>query len=219
MSKGRMGRGIFITIEGVEGSGKTTQARLLVDYLRGMDTPVTETREPGGTPIGEMIRRILLSPSNKGISAETELLLYLACRADHVERLIRPALERGEVVMSDRYTDATVAYQGFGRGLDIDRIRRLNEVATDGVFPELTVLLDLDAETGLARVAGRSEEGATDRLESEELEFHKRVRAGYLHVASSEPDRVKTVRADGEIAVIQQNIRSIISEFLSKTRP
>jgi dTMP kinase len=214
-----MGRGIFITIEGVEGSGKTTQARLLVDYLRGMDTPVTETREPGGTPIGEMIRRILLSPSNKGISAETELLLYLACRADHVERLIRPALERGEVVMSDRYTDATVAYQGFGRGLDIDRIRRLNEVATDGVFPELTVLLDLDAETGLARVAGRSEEGATDRLESEELEFHKRVRAGYLHVASSEPDRVKTVRADGEIAVIQQNIRSIISEFLSKTRP
>jgi len=218
MRERRMDKGLFITIEGVEGSGKTTQLRLLIDYLESMDLPVTETREPGGTQIGEMIRGILLSPSNSGISAETELLLYLGCRADHVERLIRPAIERGEMVISDRYADATIAYQGFGRGLDVDRIRKLNEVATDGLLPDITVLLDLDAKTGLARVAGRSEEGVTDRLESEELEFHERVREGYRHVAACEPARVKTVQADGEIEVVQENIRSIISEFLSKAR-
>ncbi len=212
-----MAKGAFITIEGIEGSGKTTQARLLADYLRSMKLRVTETREPGGTQIGEVIRPILLSPSDEGISPETELLLYLACRADHVERLIRPALGRGDVVISDRYADATVAYQGFGRGLDLERIRKLNEAATDGVFPDITVLLDLDAEIGLARVAGRSQEGGTDRFEREELEFHKRVREGYRHVASSEPDRVKTIKADGEIEAVQENIRGIIGEFLSET--
>jgi dTMP kinase len=161
------------------------------------------------------VRRVLLSPSSEGISAETELLLYLACRADHVERLIRPALERGETVLSDRYADATIAYQGFGRGLDVDRIRELNAVATDGVVPDITLVLDLDAEIGLERVARRSD-GGTDRLESEELEFHKRVRDGYLHVADCEPDRVKTVEVGGEIEVVQEEIRSIIDEFLSK---
>jgi dTMP kinase len=210
-----MTEGFFITVEGVEGSGKTTQARLLADYLRSRELHVTETREPGGTQISEIVRRVLLSPSSKGISAETELLLYLACRADHVERLIRPALERGEAVISDRYADATIAYQGFGRGLDVDRIRELNAVATDGVVPDITVVLDLDAEAGLERVARRSE-GGTDRLEREELEFHKRVHEGYRHVAASEPDRVKTVEAGSEIEVVQEKIRSIMDEFLSR---
>lgn len=210
-----MAKGFFITVEGVEGSGKTTQARLLADYLRSRELHVTETREPGGTHISEIVRRVLLSPSSEGISAETELLLYLACRADHVTRLIRPALERGEVVICDRYADATLAYQGFGRQLDVDRIRKLNEAATDGLVPDITVVLDLDAETGLERVARRSE-GGTDRLESEELEFHKRVREGYRQVAASEPDRVKTVEADGEIEIVRGEIRSIMDEFLSR---
>ena len=213
-----MAEGVFITIEGIEGSGKTTQARLLAQFLRSMELPVTETREPGGTDIGEMIRRILLSTSSRGISPETELLLYLACRADHVERLIRPALERGEAVVSDRYSDATIAYQGFGRGLDIERIRTLNEAATGALFPGITVLLDLDAEIGLARVAGRCPSGPSDRFEQEELDFHERVRAGYKYVASHEPDRVKVVNAKEEVEVVQNNIREIIREFLSKTQ-
>lgn len=213
-----MGDGVFISIEGIEGSGKTTQARLLADHLRSMKLCVTETREPGGTEIGEMMRRLLLSPSNKGISSESELLLYLACRAEHVERVIHPALERGEVVISDRYADATVVYQGFGRGLDTERIRNLNQVATGGLSPDITVLLDLDADVGLARVAGRSSPGETDRFEQEALEFHERVREGYRYVASSEPYRVRIVKADEKIEVVQRNIREIIREFLSKSR-
>jgi len=212
-----MSAGVFVTIEGIEGSGKSTQARLLAEYLRSAQLRVTETREPGGTEIGEMIRRILLSPSTKGLSAETELLLMLVCRADHVERVIKPALERGDVVSSDRYADATIVYQGFGRGMDLERVRRLNEVATGGLGPNLTVLLDLDVEVGLERVAQRSGASETDRFERETLEFHKRVREGYRHVALEEPDRVKVVRADEEIEVVQEHLRAIVRQFLSKT--
>jgi dTMP kinase len=209
-----MGEGVFITVEGIEGSGKSTQVRLLADYLRGMQLCVTETREPGGTEIGETIRRVLLSPSGEQISAETELLLILACRADHVDSVIRPALERGEVVISDRYADATVAYQGFGRGIDLERIRGLNEAATGGLSPDLTVLLDLDVEDGLARVEGRSGKMRTDRFERETLEFHKRVRDGYIDAASREPDRVKLVRADEEVEIIHERVRAIIERVL-----
>lgn len=209
-----MGEGVFITVEGMEGSGKSTQVGLLADYLRGMQLCVTETREPGGTEIGETIRPVLLSPSSEEISAETELLLMLACRADHVERVIRPALERGEVVISDRYADATVAYQGYGRGIDLERIRGLNEAATGGLSPDLTVLLDLDVEAGLARVEGRSGKIRTDRFERETLEFHKRVREGYRDVASQEPDRVKVVEANEGTEAVQNRIRVIVGEFL-----
>jgi len=209
-----MSEGVFITVEGVEGSGKSTQARLLAEYLRSMELRVTETREPGGTEIGEAIRRVLLSPSREEISAETELLLILACRADHVERVIKPALERGDVLISDRYADATVAYQGFGRGLDLERVEELNEAATDGLSPDLTLLLDLEAEAGLARVEGRSRRGRTDRFECETLEFHERVREGYRYVASRQPDRVKVIPADNGIEAVQERIRAVVGEFL-----
>jgi len=209
-----MGEGVFITVEGIEGSGKSTQARLLADYLRSMGLSVTETREPGGTVIGETIRRVLLSPSSNEISAETELLLILACRADHVDRVIKPALERGEVVISDRYADATFAYQGFGRGVDLERIRGLNEAATRGLSPDITVLLDLDVDAGLARVAGRSVNGETDRFEREDLEFHNRVRQGYSDMASLEPDRIKIVPADAEMELVQERVRAIVDRFL-----
>ena len=214
----QVSEGVLITIEGIEGSGKSTQARLLADYVRSMDLRVTETREPGGTEIGETIRRILLCPSNNGISVGTELLLMLACRADHVERVIKPALQRGDVVISDRYADATVAYQGFGRGVDLERIRKLNGVATGGLCPDITLLLDLDVEVGMARVAGRLDGSKADRFERETLEFHNRVRDGYRHVASREPDRVKVVPADEEVEVVQEHVRTIIREFLYKGR-
>lgn len=209
-----MGEGVFITIEGIEGSGKSTQVRLLADYLRGMQLRVTETREPGGTEIGEAIRRVLLSPSSGEISTQTELLLILACRADHVDSVIRPALEHGEVVISDRYADATVAYQGFGRGIDLERIRELNEAATGGLSPDLTVLLDLDVEDGLARVEGRAGKMRTDRFEREKIEFHKRVRDGYRDAASREPDRVKLVRADEEVEIVHEHVRAIVERVL-----
>ena len=209
-----MGEGVFITVEGIEGSGKSTQTRLLVGYLRGIELCVTETREPGGTEIGEAIRRILLSPSGERISTETELLLMLACRADHVERVINPALERGDVVISDRYADATFAYQGFGRGVDLERIRGLNEAATGGLSPDLTVLLDLDVESGLARVEARSGQAETDRFESETLDFHNRVRQGYRDIASREPDRIKVVQADIEMELVQDRVRAVVERFL-----
>jgi dTMP kinase len=211
-----MSSGVFVTIEGIEGSGKSTQARLLAAYLRSARLRVTETREPGGTEIGEMIRRILLSPSAKVLSPETELLLVLACRADHVERVIRPALGRSDVVCSDRYADATIVYQGFGRELDLKLVRKLNEVATGGLMPHLTLLLDLDVEVGLERVARRSGVSKTDRFEREALEFHKRVREGYRQVASEEPDRVKVVGADAPIDFVQEHIRAIVRQFLSQ---
>jgi len=207
---------VFVTIEGIEGSGKSTQCRLLAGYLRQMDFRVTETREPGGTEMGELIRDLLLSPSNKEISPETELLLYLACRAHHAEQVIRPALQRGDLVISDRFADATVAYQGFGRGLDLERIRTLNEVATGGIAPDITVLLDLEAKIGLARVRVRLPRGETDRFEREELEFHKRVREGYRFLASTEPDRVKIVAADEPVETVQANIQRIVGAFLEK---
>ncbi len=211
-----MSRGVFVTIEGIEGSGKSTQARLLAEYLRGAHLRVTETREPGGTEIGEMIRRILLSTSAEALSAETELLLMLACRADHVDRIIKPALDRGDVVCSDRYADATIVYQGFGREMDLGLLRKLNEVATGGLVPDLTLLLDLDVEAGLQRVAQRSGTNNTDRFERETLEFHKRVREGYSRVAAEEPDRVKVVPADAPIEMVQERIRTIVRQFLSQ---
>jgi len=211
-----MSRGVFVTIEGIEGSGKSTQARLLAEYLRAAHLPVIETREPGGTEIGEMIRGVLLSTSADALSAQTELLLMLACRADHVERIVKPALDRGDIVCSDRYADATIVYQGFGREMDLELLRKLNEVATGGLMPDLTLLLDLDVETGLQRVAQRSGMNNTDRFERETLAFHKRVREGYLQVASDEPDRVKVVHADASIEVVQERIRAIVQQFLSQ---
>jgi dTMP kinase len=149
-------KGVFVTFEGIEGSGKSTQIGLLADHLTTLGRPVTLTREPGGTPIGDQVRKILLDPASKGLDPVAELLLYAASRAQHLREVILPALEKGRVVLCDRFSDATLAYQGHGRGLDIDMIRALDRIVTGGRLPDLTILLDIGAAAGLARARGRN---------------------------------------------------------------
>ncbi len=200
-------RGLFFTFEGVEGSGKTTQIRRLSATLRQAGQRVVETREPGGTSLGDAIRAMLLATRNAEMVAETELFLYLASRAQLCREWIAPALHGGAIVISDRFADATVAYQGYGRGLDLKLIATANRVATGGLRPDLTVLLDLDPREGLRRVWERGQpplpEPSLDRLEAEALDFHDRVRKGYLDLAREEPQRFQTIDAtqpEGTIA-------------------
>ncbi len=180
-------KGKFITLEGPEGSGKSTHAILLAGYISGSGIKVVRTREPGGVSIAEELRRILLDRGSR-ISPRSELLLYAAGRSQHTDELIRPALERGDFVISERYTHASMAYQGYGRGLDLDLIQRLNEIATCGIKPDLVIVLDVDSRSGLRRVkqSGRQ----LDRLELETTEFHERVRQGYLEMAESDKNIV-----------------------------
>lgn len=186
----------FITIEGVEGAGKSTQAARLADALRRDGRNVVLTREPGGTELGRTLRRLLLDEPVIEPAAETELLLYLADRAEHVRRLIGPALERGAVVIADRFSDSTIAYQSYGRGLPEEEVRRLDRFARGEIRPGLTFVLDLPAAEGLARAR---ETRSADRLERESVEFHERVRAGFAAIAAAEPQRV--VLLDGRQAV------------------
>jgi dTMP kinase len=204
-------RGLFVTFEGGEGSGKTTQLKLLANRIRASGKEVIETRDPGGTAIGKEIRTLLLHPGSVPIGAATELLLYEASRAQLVRELIVPTLSRGAVVLCDRFTDSTLAYQGFGRRLDLDLIRRLNRFATDGLAPDLTILLDLDPEIGLTRCRrGASADASTrlsaesscwDRIEAEPLDFHQRIRKGYLTLAREHPDRMTVI--DAGLGVIE----------------
>ncbi len=173
----------FVVFEGGEGAGKSTQSAALADYLRARGHEVLCTREPGGTPAAEAIRAVLLDPANAGLDDRAEALLFAAARGDHAARVIRPALERGEIVISDRYLDSSVAYQGVARGLGAERVAELSLWATGGLVPDLTIVLDVDPALGLARVVG------PDRLESEPLEWHARVRQGFLDIAAAVPDR------------------------------
>lgn len=211
------GRGIFITIEGPEGAGKTTQARLLHEHLRGR-YPVVYTREPGGTAIGERIRSLLLDPSNSAMSPQTEMLLFAASRAQFVSEVVDPALREGRLLLSERYVDASIAYQGFGRGLDVALVRRVNEGATRGVIPDLTVLLDIDPVLGLERArqtAGKEgRPGHGDRLEQEGLSFHSRVRAGFLAIAHEEPDRIRVVDGSRAQDVVHDEVVRLVEGFL-----
>ena len=208
--------GLFITFEGGEGSGKTTQLRGLLSHLRATGRVAIETRDPGGTPIGKRIRALLLDPGSVGMAPAAELLLYEASRAQVVHEVIRPALARGELVLCDRFTDSTVAYQGYGRGLDLGLIGQLNALATEGLRPDLTILLDLDPALGLARAARRvAQQGSRhDRIEEEVLAFHQRVRTGYQAVAAGEPERVMVLDASGGVAVIEADIRRRVDELL-----
>lgn len=210
-------KGKFITFEGIEGSGKSTQIVLLANYLKAHNRTVTLTREPGGTAIGDQVRKILLDPANTALVARAELLLYAAGRAQHLEELIRPELESGKVVLCDRFSDATLAYQGYGRGLDLEMIRALDRIVTGGMVPDMTILLDIDAATGLARARGRNSSSGLEaeaRFENEHVAFHDRVRRGYLTLASREPGRFFVLDATATPDQIQNRIRVIVGDVL-----
>ena len=212
---------MFITFEGIEGSGKTTQITRLADWLRShfkLDPVVT--REPGGCAISDQIRGILLDAANVAMNEQAELLLYAAARAQHVAQIIRPALVGGKIVLCDRYSDATLAYQGFGRGLPRPLIEEINRLATLGTVPDLTLLLDFDAEIGLGRARQRNSASTgpnEDRFEQENLEFHRRIREGYLALAAAH-DRFCVIDAEGEPDQIANRIRTIISARLEPGR-
>lgn len=189
--------GIFITLEGIDGTGKTTQARLLAERLEEEGESALLTREPGGTLIAEKIRELLLTDYGERMSAVTELLLYAAARAQHVSELIRPALRRGEVVICERFSDSTIAYQGYGAGLDPEVIRKADELATGGLRPDLTFLLDLSAEEGGARIVERNGRAGLDRMEGKGLFFQERVRRGYLKLAEAARERITVIDCAG----------------------
>lgn len=197
-------RGALLTVEGVEGAGKTTQAARLVEALRSSGREAVLTREPGGTELGRDIRRMLLALDGEAPAPEAELLLYLADRAQHVRRLVGPAIERGAIVVADRFSDSTIAYQAHGRGLPLDAVRAIDDFARGGIAPFLTFVLDLEPEAGLVRARAT---GPADRLESEEIAFHRRVREGFRAIAAASPGRVVVLDASrpvddlaGEIA-------------------
>jgi dTMP kinase len=196
-------RGLFITFEGPDGSGKSTQARLLAERLRA-GRPVLESVEPGGTPIGQQIRRILLDPANKELAATAELLLMFAARAQNVEQWILPALAQGKIVISDRFTDSSLAYQGAGRGLGAKTVLHLDRIACHGLIPDITFCIDIDSETGLARAQARG--GAETRLEEQAIEFHHKVREAYHELARNEPGRFRLIDGNGTPEAIAAKI-------------
>lgn len=208
----------FITFEGIEGSGKTTQIRLLAEHLTNQQQTVLQTREPGGCPISDQIRSILLHPNNAAMDSRTELLLYAAARAQHIEQIVRPALNAGKVVLCDRFTDATLAYQGDGRGLDRELIQQLNQLATGDCLPDLTLLFDLPVEIGLDRAKQREveiQDNSEGRFEREQLDFHRRIREGYLALAEAEPQRFRVVDAGKSADEVYRQAASFIDEFLN----
>jgi len=210
-------KGTFITFEGIEGSGKSTQIALLANYLTDKGVRHVLTREPGGTLIGDQIRKILLDPANRALDSAAELLLYAASRAQHLREIIIPALADGANVLCDRFSDATLAYQGYGRGLDVEMIRALDRIVTAGMRPELTLLFDIEAASGIARARGRNNSRGLEaeaRFENEELVFHERVRQGYLALVAQEPERIQVVDASSSAEAIQAKVRKIVDERL-----
>jgi dTMP kinase len=212
-------KGRFITFEGIEGSGKSTQILLLQQYLQSRGMRVVLTREPGGTAIGNQVRKILLDPANTALDPAAELLLYAASRAQHLREVILPALKGGMVVLCDRFSDATLAYQGYGRGLDLEMILSLDRLVTTGMRPDLTVLFDIDAAAGVARAHGRNRDRGLEaeaRFENEEIAFHERVRQGYLTLVRQEPGRIRMVDASPPPEDVQKNVRIVVDEVLGK---
>lgn len=205
-------KGAFITLEGSEGVGKSTNLAFIEQWLLEHGHQPVITREPGGTPMAEEIRNLLLANRDETVSEKAELLLMFAARAQHIDTLIRPRLEAGRCVVSDRFTDATYAYQGYARGLNLGWISELETLVQEQLRPDLTILLDLDTDTARKRVLGR---GTTDRFEQEQAEFFNRVRDGYLARATREPERFAVIDASDDIETVQQRIASVLAEFFA----
>ncbi len=203
-----MTRAPFIVFEGGEGAGKSTQSRALADYLEARGRSVRRTREPGGTPAAEAIRAVLLDPANTGLDDRAEALLFAAARGDHAARVIRPALAAGDIVISDRYLDSSVAYQGVARDLGAERVADLSLWATGGLVPDLTIVLDVDPAVGLARVVG------PDRLESEPVEWHRRVRQAFLEIAAAAPDRYLVLDGTRPVEDLAVEIATVVSDLV-----
>jgi len=206
--------GRFITIEGIEGVGKSTNVDFIARYFRDRGETVVVTREPGGTELAEAIRRLILETPRDGLSDTGELLLMFAARAEHLHSLIKPALARGDTVVCDRFTDATFAYQGSGRGVDWDRIETLRTLVQGDLQPDLTVLLDADTAVSAQRVAGRGE--AKDRFEQERAEFFSRVREGYLRLAAEQPQRIAVIDAGRPLAEVQEQLATVLDNRFKK---
>lgn len=202
-----MSKGLFITFEGADGCGKTTQLMLLAKYLKAQGREVVVTREPGARGLGEKIREILLNYDGE-VSSRAEAFMFLADRAQHIDVIVNPAIKSGKIVLCDRHTDSSVAYQGYGRRLDIDEIKRLNSIATNGKKPDMTLIFDIDVETSMARVGDTK-----DRMESAGIEFFNRVRNGYLEIAKQEPNRVKVLGASKSIEEIHKNVIALYEKL------
>ncbi|MBW1823247.1 MAG: dTMP kinase [Deltaproteobacteria bacterium] len=214
---------LFITFEGIEGCGKTTQISLLKEYLEQKGYSVVATREPGGTQIGDSMRTILLDSRNTHIDIKTELLLYEASRAQHIKDVVRPALDKGSIVLCDRFTDATLAYQGYAQRINKDLIERLNQFATDNITPDFTILIDCPVEIGLKRAKKR---GATvnqkineDRFEEKNISFHQNVRLGYLQIAECNSNRIHIVDGREDVSTVQQGIRTVVLKKIESLQP
>ena len=206
-------RGCFLTFEGGEGAGKSTNLDYVRQRLEAAGIPLLLSREPGGTALGEKIRGLLLDPDNKGLGSDTELLLMFAARAEHLSRVIRPALERGTWVLCDRFTDATYAYQGYGRGIARERISVLEDWVHSGFQPDITILFDLPVALGIQRAGQR---GELDRFEQEDVSFFEAVRAGYLERARAYPQRFRIIDASPELTAVQRQLDAVIEELLAR---
>lgn len=204
-------RGKFITIEGTDGSGKSTQIELLMDYLRKKGADVIFTREPGGTQISEKIREIILDVNNSEMTGITEALLYAAARSQHVEEKIIPALEAGKIIVCDRFVDSSIAYQGAARGLGAEKIMGINEAALHGIIPDMTLFFDLSPEKGILR---KKNERALDRLEKEKMDFHEKVYEGYKNLCKKYPERIKPIDADRSIDEVHSEVIEVIDGLL-----
>ena len=201
--------GKFITFEGSEGSGKSTQSALILEYLKSKKLPVVLLREPGGVKISENIRKLLLDVNNAGMGDECETLLYMAARAQMVKEILEPQLKLGKIILCDRFLDSTIAYQGYGNGIDIKTIEQLGLFATKGIIPDLTVLFDINPEKGLSRAGDKK-----DRIESRSLEYHNRVRSGYLELSKKYPSRIKTIKVDAGKEAIFEKVKVHIDALL-----
>jgi dTMP kinase len=209
-------RSLFLTFEGMDGSGKTTQMRLLAERLRRQGRAVLETAEPGGTPIGLKVRRILLDSANQELCPTAELLLYFACRAQNVDQWIVPALAEGKIVLSDRFTDSTLAYQGCGRGLSAETVMTLDRIACRGLVPDVTLLIDIDAETSLARAHARNAQAhdTETRMDEQSIEFHRKVYEAYHALAAGEPRRFRIIDGRADRETMAREIWDIVEPYV-----